>query len=101
MGQQQAQTNNTIIPNKTVVSTSTNEKKNSHTDPTRKSLGFNGWSEEFKHNLEIQVRTEFSNLLCPTTGKERLLSLITPHRRRSSFLKRGRMGNQVVHGIMR
>jgi hypothetical protein len=55
------------------------KKKNSHTVATRRFLSFNGWSEEFKHNLEILVRTEFSNLLCPKAGKERLLSLITQH----------------------
>jgi hypothetical protein len=76
-------------------------KKKLHTVATRRPLAFNGWNEEFKHNLEITVRTEFSNLLCPSAGKESLLFLIPLHRWKSSFLNKGGRGNHVAHGIMR
>jgi hypothetical protein len=56
------------------VTTSPNEKKDLHTVATRSPLALNGRSEKSKHNLEIPVETEFSSLLHPTAGKQRLLS---------------------------
>jgi hypothetical protein len=103
MGQQQAQTNNNIIPNKTLVTASPNEKTNFDTAATKRPLALNGRSEQSKHNSEIPVETEFSNLLRPTAGKQRILSYRSyhyPRQWRSSFLNKGGRGNHVVHGIM-
>jgi hypothetical protein len=61
MGQQQAQTNNNITPNKTLIETSPNDN-NLLTVGTRSPLALNDWSEDSKHNLEDPVETEFSDL---------------------------------------
>jgi hypothetical protein len=66
----------------------------------RRLLSHNGQSKESKHNLKIPVETEFSNLICPTSGKPRLLTEITPHSWRPSFLNNRGRENHVVHGIM-
>jgi hypothetical protein len=62
----------------------------------RRPLVLNGRSEEPKQNLEIPAETEFSDLLHPTAGKKRLLSLLYRNRRRASFLYEGGRGNNVV-----
>jgi hypothetical protein len=69
-----AESPNNIIPNKTLVTTSQNEKKNLHTVATKRALVLNGRNEESKHNLEIPDETEFSDLFRPTLGKQILLS---------------------------
>jgi hypothetical protein len=66
----------------------------------RRPLAFNGWSEASKHNLEIPVGTEFSELLRLTAGKQKLLSYPYSHRWRSLFSKQGGKRNHVVHGIV-
>jgi hypothetical protein len=72
MRQQEAQTNNNILPNKIFVTTSPYEN-NLHTVATRRPLALNGRSEGSKHNLEIPAGTKFSDLLRPTSGKQILL----------------------------
>jgi hypothetical protein len=52
MGQQQAQPNNNIKPNKTLLTTSPN-RNNLHTVATRRLFDLNSRNEESKHNLEI------------------------------------------------
>jgi hypothetical protein len=56
----------------------------------RKSLALKGWSKESEHNMEIPTETEFNDQLCPTAGKQRLLSYHYLHRQRSFFSKQGR-----------
>jgi hypothetical protein len=51
------------------------KKKNLHTVATRRPLAVSGWSKEVKHNLERPVEVEFSDLICPTSGKQRLPTL--------------------------
>jgi hypothetical protein len=74
MGQQQAQTCNNITPNTTLVATFPNEN-NLHTVPTSRPFALNGRSEGSEHNLEVPDETEYSDLLHPTVGKQRMFSL--------------------------
>jgi hypothetical protein len=64
-----------------------------------KLLALSGWSEESKHSMEIPVKTEFSNLLNPTAGKQRLL---LNHLTMTEVIlsKPGEREYHVVHGIM-
>jgi hypothetical protein len=48
-------------------------KKKLHTVPMKRALVLNSQNKESKHNLEIPVETEFSNLHRWTDGKQRLL----------------------------
>jgi hypothetical protein len=91
MGQQQAQTNNNKTSNKTLVAASPYEN-NLHTVAARRPLALNGHSKGSKHNLEIPVRTEFSYLVHPTAGKQRLLSL-------SSVTQNGAIQAQPLNNI--
>jgi hypothetical protein len=80
---------------KTLIITSQNEK-NLHTFAMRRCLALNGRSKKSKHNLERLGETEFSDLLCPTAGMQKLLSYLSPHWR-SFLLNMGERGNHVVN----
>jgi hypothetical protein len=93
MGQQQAQTNNNIIRNKTLVTVPPNEEKKKTYMPLQRGgpLPSTAGANNPKHNSEIPVETEFSNPLRPAAGKQTLLSYLpTPP---EVFLsKQGRKG---------
>jgi hypothetical protein len=76
MGQQQAQTNNNIIPN-------------SHYNiPNEKKIALNGHSGKSKHNSVIPVKTEFRDHFASHINRD------------LSSLNKGGRGNHMVHGIM-
>jgi hypothetical protein len=74
MGQQQAHTNDTTIQNKTkqnktVITTSQNEKEKQLKYCCNEDvLSPQHLERRIQTQLDITVRTEFSNLLCPAAG---------------------------------
>jgi hypothetical protein len=95
MGQQQAQINNSIIPD-SFLQHPQMKKKNLHTVATKRPLALNGRSKESKHNLEAPVEAELSNHYAWTVASKRLPSYHYSHRQRSFFPKQGRKGKS--HG---
>jgi hypothetical protein len=99
MGQQQAQTNNNVIPNRTRYNIS--EEKESYIllqwgGPLPSTAGVKSLNTIWKSKPKENLVTNFAQLL-----ESKDYFHITTHINRGlSFVNKGGRGNHVVHGIM-